>query len=314
MVKVCWGRDKIQNTCLPLNLLASPWLDESRELAVTEKDNPLWHDILKPDPMKYLLWLQRVHGRYDEKLNQTHANNRSPNLRGGSGSYRDAEPELVFRAACLFAASHRAMVTHLTPADISERYEQFCRGALDPYLLEKARALDRSLEFESLGYIRNDPKVQQGLHSAEQLAEDQNRQQLLSQFALFKVELSAEVIHWTNYLAAMSSFNSGNQQAVTQLLEMSRECLEKAVTAHVATSYLTTCCQQVESWSLFMATAARTFAESPPLLPEKEVYFINRVDLSALALALPTFHGSLISQAVVFTSSKSLTYLPSTSG
>jgi hypothetical protein len=216
-------------------------------------------------------------------MEQTHASNRSPNLRIQSASYPDAEPELVFRAACLLVASHKAMVTNQKPEAILERYEQFFRGALDPYVLEKARALDRSLEFDALGYIRNDPAVQQGLHSAEQLAEDQNRQQLLSQFALFKVELSAKVIHFTNYVAAMASFNSSNQQAVTQLLEMSRECLEKAVSAHVATCYLTTCCQQVENWSLFLATAARTFSEALPLLPEKEVYFINRVDLSALA-------------------------------
>lgn len=247
-------------------------------------------------------------------MDQTHASNRSPNLRAHSGSYRDAEPELVFRAACLFAASHKAMLANLNPADIPERFEQFYRGALDPYLLEKSRAMDRSLEFEALGYIRNDPRVQQGLHSAEELADEQNRQQLLSQFALFKVELSAEVIYFTNYMAAMVTYNSGNQQAITQLLEMSRDGLEKAVSAHVATTYLTTCCQQVESWSLFLATAARTFSEAPPLLPEKEVYFINRVDLSALALALPTFHGSLSPQAVVFTSSESLTYLPSTNG
>ena len=309
LVRVCWGRDKIQNTCLPLGLLAALWLDESRELAVTEKENPLWHAILKPTDEKYLAWLERVHGKYMNKVMQTHANNRSPNLKVNASSYRDQEPELVFRAACLFVASHAAMVTHLSPDAIPERYAQFYRGALDPYLIEKGRALDRSLEFEALGYIRNDPAVQQGLHSAEQLAEDQNRHQLLSQFALFKVELSAEVIHFTNYMAAMASFNSSNQQAVTQLLEMSHECLEKAVSAHVATSFQTTCTKEVENWSLFFATSARTFSEAPPLLPEKEVYFINRVDLSALALALSKCYGSLSPDAVVFTSTKSLKYV-----
>jgi hypothetical protein len=45
------------------------------------------------------------------------------------------------------------------------------------------------------------------------LAEDQNRQQLLSQFAFFKVKLSVGVICFANYMAAiaMASFNSGNQ-------------------------------------------------------------------------------------------------------
>jgi hypothetical protein len=51
------------------------------------------------------------------------------------------------------------------------------------------------------------------LSSGVQLAEDQNRQQLLSQFAFFKVKLSVGVICFANYMAAiaMASFNSGNQ-------------------------------------------------------------------------------------------------------
>ena len=49
------------------------------------------------------------------------------------------------------------------------------------------------------------------LSSGVQLAEDQNRQQLLSQFAFFKVKLSVGVICFANYRAAMASFNSGNQ-------------------------------------------------------------------------------------------------------
>jgi hypothetical protein len=49
------------------------------------------------------------------------------------------------------------------------------------------------------------------LSSGVQLAEDQNRQQRLSQFAFFKVKLSVGVICFANYMAAMASFNSGNQ-------------------------------------------------------------------------------------------------------
>ena len=65
------------------------------------------------------------------KVMQTHANNWSPNLKVNAASYRDQEPELIFRAACLFVASHAAMVTHLPPDAIPERYAQFYRAALD---------------------------------------------------------------------------------------------------------------------------------------------------------------------------------------
>lgn len=47
-VKLAWARDRVSMSAIPMNLLASPFLSEGRELPVTMKDNPRWHTILQP--------------------------------------------------------------------------------------------------------------------------------------------------------------------------------------------------------------------------------------------------------------------------
>ena len=47
-VKLAWAQERVPYSAIPMTLLASQFLDESRELPVVEKDNPRWHAILLP--------------------------------------------------------------------------------------------------------------------------------------------------------------------------------------------------------------------------------------------------------------------------
>lgn len=47
-VKLAWAQERVPFSAVPMTLLASPFLDEGRELPITEKDNSRWHTILQP--------------------------------------------------------------------------------------------------------------------------------------------------------------------------------------------------------------------------------------------------------------------------
>lgn len=98
------------------------------------------HDICTADADKYTAWLCRVQGRFDKKVAETIARGKTPNLRNFGYMYRDPEPEIVFKMACLW----RWLLPHIKANHSESRVQSltamFFSGALDKDLYEKCKA------------------------------------------------------------------------------------------------------------------------------------------------------------------------------
>lgn len=101
-IKLIWSNERVQFSAVPMNLLAANFLDEARELPVTDKDNPRWHAILKPTEAKYQAFFRRAGVRYAHRLADTVARGKAPNVRTQASLYRDSDPETAWRMTCLW--------------------------------------------------------------------------------------------------------------------------------------------------------------------------------------------------------------------
>jgi hypothetical protein len=61
-----WGSDRVDNTSLPLAVVAMKALDRSAELPVQKSSNPCWYEILTPNAAKRDCFLRRIAGRTQE--------------------------------------------------------------------------------------------------------------------------------------------------------------------------------------------------------------------------------------------------------
>ena len=61
-----WGSDRVDNTSLPLAVVAMKALDRSAELPVQKSSNPCWYEILTPNAAKYDCFFRRIAGRTQE--------------------------------------------------------------------------------------------------------------------------------------------------------------------------------------------------------------------------------------------------------
>jgi hypothetical protein len=47
-IKLAWARERVQYSAIPMNLLGSSFLDDTKELPVSQQQNPRWATILQP--------------------------------------------------------------------------------------------------------------------------------------------------------------------------------------------------------------------------------------------------------------------------
>ena len=88
-------------------------------------------------------------------MQETISRGRAPSLRNFAAQYRDSDPLAVWKATCLFAAAlPRATEVYGGSPGVLALIADFRKGLLDNTLMDKARAADKSMEFDDLSYIR----------------------------------------------------------------------------------------------------------------------------------------------------------------
>ncbi len=100
------------------------------------------HEICTADKDKYMTWLCRVQGRFDKKIAETLSRGKTPNLRNFGHLYRDSEPEVVFRMACLWNWLLPHIKASQTESRVQSLMDMFHSGALDKDLYDKCKVPD----------------------------------------------------------------------------------------------------------------------------------------------------------------------------
>ena len=117
-------------------------------------ENITWTGILKKTEQKYDEYIARIGSRFNKLIADTTSRSRAPNLRTAAHTYREQEPELVLRAACLmvhFEAELKGMFT----ADAWEALMlEWRRGARDPDLLGHCRLLSKDFKLGDLRFVQ----------------------------------------------------------------------------------------------------------------------------------------------------------------
>lgn len=108
-IKLTWSVEKVAYSACTMKTLASPYLDDSKDLPV-KSDNAMWYQILKPSEVKYVTFFRRSRRRFDTKVSDTLSKGRAPNTRAPGAEYRDKDQEAVWRMACLWVEAQPALV------------------------------------------------------------------------------------------------------------------------------------------------------------------------------------------------------------
>ena len=317
MLKVVWGTERTSNTACPLNLLASPFLDASKELAVTQRDNPTWHAILMPTEEKCISWLHRVHGRFMAKIQDTVAKGKAPNLRNYGHLYRDSEPELVWRLSCLYEYVSKDVVRVHSPARVAELEAMFRRGALDKDMIDKVRLMDADFNVNDLRFLQDAEGLGVQVSSGEALNAAE-REQCLAEFKVTTLKLQAEQAQWKRFLAARMEFDDSTQATLTSFREAAHDALEKAVKEHSNTFFSVECLANRGHMVTYFEQSIKVFAENPPATPVNDILRVNVFNLPMLGQAhsrlLPDITESIRVEAAHHPiTAISVVFLPNTS-
>ena len=280
-LKVTWGNDKLANTAAPMNLLASPFLDESRALPVSDKDNPTWARILTPCESKFVLWIERVQGRFAAKVDETVHKGKLPNLRSFAHMYRDQDPEGVWRSACLFYEALGAMRAALSAQRVDDLILMFKRGALDRDLLDKCKCLDPSFSLEDLRFLRVAEPEGPGVQVSEML-NNAERQKLHADFKFLEARLKAEESTWRRHVLALKSHDDTSQAELTSHRERIHDMRVQAIEEHCETLYQAESLSSSKFLCTFFERAIATFAEQPPARRPDDILRVNFFNLPML--------------------------------
>jgi hypothetical protein len=317
MLKVVWGTERTSNTACPLTLLPSPFLDASKELAVTQKDNPTWHAILMPTEEKCVSWLHRVHGRFMAKIQDTVAKGKAPNLRNYGHLYRDSEPELVWRLSCLYEYTRKDLVRMHSPARVAELEAMFRRGVLDKDMLDKVRLMDADFNVSDLRFAQDVEGLGVQVSSGEALSTAE-REQCLAEYKVITLKLQAEQAQWKRFLTARMEFDDSTQATLTSFREAAHDAMEKAVTEHSSTFFSVECLANRGHMVTYLEQSIKIFAENPPATPVNDILRVNVFNLPMLGQAhsrmLPDIAESIRVEAAHHpTTAISVVFLPNTS-
>jgi hypothetical protein len=130
----------------------------------------LWHDILMPTEDKYCAWLSRVQGRWEQKVADTIARGKAPNLRNFGHFYRDSEPELVWRFACYWVWLLPRVKANHSAARVSELTTMFYTGSLDKDMYDKVKYMNPDVTADQVRFVRAEDV--KGLEEKESAAND----------------------------------------------------------------------------------------------------------------------------------------------
>jgi hypothetical protein len=196
-------------------------------IPVPKATHAVWHDVLMPTEEKYCAWLSRVQGRFEQKVADTIARGKAPNLRNYGSMYRDAEPEIVWRLSCWWVWLLPYMKGNHSAARVSELTAMFYTGALDKDMYDKVKYLDPAASPDQVRFVRTEDV--KGLEEKESTANDDVESAELAEkeavFNTFKSKLGREQATFQFYGERKREY-----EAVTQgLLTEARRAMPVAV-------------------------------------------------------------------------------------
>ena len=160
-----WGTDKLQYTAVPLDLIASQFLDLHGDVPVTKAANPVWFAILSKTPEKLECWLKRVNDKFEHELDSRMSGGRSVCLRNQGHLLRDKKEEqpIVFRICCMWVEALPDITKHNDKARFQHVQKQFFCGLLDQDFRPHAICMDVNYKPDVLRFARQqaEDKVQQ---------------------------------------------------------------------------------------------------------------------------------------------------------
>lgn len=231
------------------------------------------------------------------QVQETISRGRAPSLRNFAAQYRDADPQLVFRATCLFAASLPRVNELYDSSEVLELVARFKKGLLDSALLDKARAADGSLEFDDLAYIRkklqgsmaswSPGKLDRALGAAEEA-------KVMAEFELFAAEVQGEELQFSQYVAERGSQEDRQQSEITAAREEADRVKEKALEAHLVPYFSVEALPDRAGIRAYMQRAYRSFHEAPPKSAEEHGLQFHIVNLAAMGCHHSLYLGELV--------------------
>jgi hypothetical protein len=84
-----WGEERVAQSAITLEMLEQDYLNPFQEVAVTQEKNPRWNNMLQVTEQKILLYLDRLNGGFQNRIQQTVARGKAPDLRQFSAHYRE---------------------------------------------------------------------------------------------------------------------------------------------------------------------------------------------------------------------------------
>lgn len=301
-LRAIWSSGKQAHTAVPLNLLAAPYLLDTATLPVTQRDNPVWFNILTVTKAKLNMWLLRVNGRFDVQVQETIRKGRVPNLRNFASQYRDANPELVWRMSCMFTVIVETVFPTLFAAsDRDVKIQNFMRGALDADMKDKAQVLDPTFCFEDLRFIRVAGQAKQSMdwqEDVQTVTSQAERNKLQAELNLIHAKLLGEQTAWSEYTVRRKAITDSTLSDITKAREAAQMALEQAVQHHVDHWYPSECLQDRAKFLPSAEACFRNFCEQLPFTsPEK----VLRLDVFNLA-ALGAQHSQILDALLVYAS------------
>ena len=246
------------------------------------------------------------------QVQETISRGRAPSLKNFAAQYRDPEPHAIWKATCLFVAAIPRATEVYGVHGVLELKDQFRKGLLDTALVDKARAADKSLDFDDLSYIRK--KIQGSmvdwspgrLDRAMNAAEEAKAN---ADFEWFVAELQNEQVLVTNYWAEKNAQDDRVQSDITAARELADRAKEEAMAAHLGPYFAVEALPERGGIRAYLQGAYRRFHEAPPRTAEEHGLQFHVINLAALGV-----HHSLLLGELVATVREQCTLHPKTTG
>ena len=115
-----WGVQPPAHGPVPAAMLSSKFLCQGNALEASVEENPVWNGILTPSEAKYMLWLLRVEGAFNNRVDQARKQRRSVSLSNNAAAFRDRDLDFVWKSTCLFAWAMPQAVKNLSSQGVKD--------------------------------------------------------------------------------------------------------------------------------------------------------------------------------------------------
>ena len=186
---------------------------------------------------------------------------------------------------CLFYCSLPYARNCMDDVEFKECQSEFEKGNLDTFLIGKARAMDESMEFEDLGYIRQKVQGSMASWSPDALAAALNQaegQKMKAEFELMATQVHAEELEWSKFQADTARHQDHERATVTAAIEQAEMEKERAVQAHMASHFCIQSLADRVRMISFFESALMEFCGAVPRKDPSQALLINIFNMSVL--------------------------------